>query len=69
MRGTPILEYVESRKGGVGYLSQEFDIHPNGSLVINSVSLFHDREFAVLKFQSKTEDPLRLVIEVIATGT
>lgn len=44
-----LLSLRDSIKNGVGYSSGEFDIHANGSLIINNVSLEHDHEFTAVK--------------------
>ncbi|KAJ8019398.1 GTPase IMAP family member 7 [Holothuria leucospilota] len=53
----PILVLKDSVKSGAGYLSGDFDVHSNGSLIIHNVSLEHEHSFAVLKFDSNVDDP------------
>lgn len=52
----PLLTFQESEKGGDGYLSGEFDVFPNGSLVIKNVSLADDHIFRVILLDSKDVD-------------
>lgn len=60
----PIAVLKESVKSGAGYLSGDFDVYHNGSLVINRVSLEHEHSFAVLKFDSSVDDPDIYVVSV-----
>ncbi|KAJ8019219.1 NLR family CARD domain-containing protein 4 [Holothuria leucospilota] len=53
----PILHYQNLIKSGSGYDSGEYDIHPNGSLVINEVLLQHETVFTVAYVQTKKEGP------------
>lgn len=61
----PVVELVESLKSGKGYTSEEYDIYPNGSLIINNVSSSHDQNFTVVKFDSLNEEPLQFVVAVV----
>lgn len=64
----PFLYYKEGEKTGRGYTSGEFDIHPNGSLVINNVSLEHDHFFTVVHIKRKEEaDPETHKVRVVVT--
>lgn len=60
-----IVNLKGSSKSGSGFLSGEFDVHLNGSLIIANVSLQHDRQFTVLKFNSPSDDPKPCYIQVI----
>lgn len=51
----PVLFYQESEKKGIGYEKGEFDIHPNGSLIINKVSDQHDGYFTVAYLRSRED--------------
>ncbi|PIK47018.1 hypothetical protein BSL78_16108 [Apostichopus japonicus] len=51
----PIITFVKSVKGGSGYLSREYDVYPNGSLIINNVTLHHERIFSVSVAASEDE--------------
>ncbi|PIK42967.1 hypothetical protein BSL78_20177 [Apostichopus japonicus] len=65
-----ILTYRNSIKEGTGYESGEFDINPNGSLVILNVSLKHETFFTVKKIIS-AESPVIFnvyIIDVKTTG-
>lgn len=46
----PTLTYDGKEKNGDGYFSGEFDIHDNGTLIINNVSLLHEKNFKVVWF-------------------
>ncbi|KAJ8017833.1 Protein NLRC5 [Holothuria leucospilota] len=61
----PVVELVESLKSGKGYASKEYDIYPNGSLIINNVSSIHDQNFTVVKFDSLNEEPMQFVVAVV----
>ncbi|PIK43681.1 hypothetical protein BSL78_19473 [Apostichopus japonicus] len=53
-KGDPILFYKDGVTSGQGYESGEFDIYPNGSLVIRNVSINHESDFRVTKIISGT---------------
>ncbi|PIK51581.1 hypothetical protein BSL78_11543 [Apostichopus japonicus] len=61
----PILNFKENKKSGVGYLSGEYDIYPNGSLIINQVSLRHEQHFTVVLFKIQSEIPANHIVRVI----
>lgn len=61
----PLIHYQDFIKSGSGYASGEFDIYPNGSLIIANVSLQHDHYFSVEYLQSQTNDPVVINVEVI----
>ncbi|KAJ8051041.1 Histidine--tRNA ligase, cytoplasmic [Holothuria leucospilota] len=61
----PIVHYSASAKSGRGYISGEFDITRNGSLLINTVSFSHDHYFAVEYLNAKLDDAVVLNIQVI----
>ncbi|KAJ8023227.1 hypothetical protein HOLleu_35566 [Holothuria leucospilota] len=61
----PILHYQDFTRSGAGYDSGEFDIYPNGSLIINNVSLEHETTFTALYVHSKTEGVVILHIVVV----
>lgn len=56
------------RKRGPGYTSGEFNIHPDGSLIINNVSAHHEGRYTVTKFKSSSEHPFIQTIEVKVKG-
>lgn len=65
-----IISYVESAKSGSGFLSGEYDIHANGSLVIRNVSLQHETVFTVAILDTCVgENPRYITIRVIITVT
>ncbi|KAJ8051017.1 NLR family CARD domain-containing protein 4 [Holothuria leucospilota] len=49
----PILHYRSSIKTGLGYVTGEYDVHPNGSLIIKDVSLTHEKTFSVAYLHSQ----------------
>ncbi|PIK33929.1 hypothetical protein BSL78_29252, partial [Apostichopus japonicus] len=53
-KGDPILFYKDGVTSGQGYESGEFDIYPNGSLVIRNVGINHESDFRVTKIISGT---------------
>ncbi|KAJ8051167.1 hypothetical protein HOLleu_04632 [Holothuria leucospilota] len=61
----PIIHYKHFRKSGSGYESGEFDIYPNGSLIITNVSLKHDHYFAVEYLLSESSVPSVINVDVI----
>ncbi|KAJ8048553.1 NACHT, LRR and PYD domains-containing protein 1a [Holothuria leucospilota] len=65
---TPILYFKDSTRSGRGYTSGEFNVYPNGSLIINNVSLEHDRIFKVVIFRSTSDSGDSFNIRVIATA-
>lgn len=60
-----IIEYKNSLKNGKGYDSGEFDIHQNGSLIIQNVSLTHNHYFTVVVVRS-AHDYNRHYVRVVA---
>lgn len=65
--GPPTLSYElqDQTVNGDGYDSGEFDINPDGSLIINNVSVHYETNFTVVKFQTLFEPPERFVISII----
>lgn len=63
----PVVRYWRSIKTGVGYESGEYDIHPNGSLSINKVSLQHNHTFTVAYVPTEEEAPAVIKVRVIVT--
>lgn len=64
----PILKLHDGIKTGEGYISGEYDIELGGSLVIQNVSLSHERIFTCLVFQSQRDDPVTSLVNVTVTG-
>ncbi|PIK46266.1 hypothetical protein BSL78_16873 [Apostichopus japonicus] len=54
----PIITFVKSVKGGSGYLSRDYDVYPNGSLIITNVTLHHERIFSV-SFAASEDEPIK----------
>ncbi|KAJ8049796.1 hypothetical protein HOLleu_02700 [Holothuria leucospilota] len=63
----PILRYQNMKKYGAGYNSGEFDIHPNGSLIINHVLLSHEHTFKVGYAHFDSEVPTLIDVQIIVT--
>ncbi|KAJ8048865.1 hypothetical protein HOLleu_01349 [Holothuria leucospilota] len=66
-KGHSFLQLINGVKKGEGYLSGDFDVLPNGSLMILNVSLQHDSNFVVSKFRSEDELPLSFDVRVVVT--
>lgn len=64
----PILLYKDGEKSGDGYYSGEFDIHLNGSLVIQMVAMEHESIYSVSKVISTSEPTDSYDISVYTTG-
>ncbi|KAJ8049797.1 hypothetical protein HOLleu_02701 [Holothuria leucospilota] len=67
LKDGPILEYQNMTKSGPGFTLGEFDIHQNGSLIINNVSLSHERTFMVGYLRFKFNEPTFINVEVLVT--
>ncbi|KAJ8048592.1 hypothetical protein HOLleu_00962 [Holothuria leucospilota] len=64
LHNEPFLSYSDSEKSGEGYISKEFDIYQNGSLIISRVRTTHEGLFTAIIFYSKTEDPVYYYVRV-----
>lgn len=64
----PILYFKEGVKSGVGFISGEFDIMDDGSLIIGNVSLRHDHYFTAVKLNSSNDDFIPHIVLAIVTG-
>ncbi|KAJ8048584.1 hypothetical protein HOLleu_00950 [Holothuria leucospilota] len=62
----PLVEMRDSVKSGRGYNSGEFDIYPNGSLIIHEVNFQHDHPFMVWVVD-KLGTATSIVIHVVVT--
>lgn len=60
----PILNFQGSMKSGIGFTSGEYDVHPNGSLIINNVTVRHDNNFTVVKLNLQEEIQTQYTINV-----
>lgn len=67
-KGDPILFYKDGVTSGQGYESGEFDIYPNGSLVIRNVSINHESDFRVTKIISGSIPTVSHLITLHTTG-
>ncbi|KAJ8041330.1 NLR family CARD domain-containing protein 4 [Holothuria leucospilota] len=65
----PILSYKDSEISGAGYKSGEFSIWPNGSLIINNVSIAHDHVYTAIKLNTLDDDPFPHTVNVTTTVT
>lgn len=63
-----ILLLQNDKKSGDGYVSGEFDIYPNGSLLINNVTANHESVFRVTKAISDSDASDSYVIYLHTTG-
>lgn len=64
-----IMSYVEFSKNGIGFLSGEYDVRLDGSLIIRNVSLRHETTFTVLVLKTKSDPPTHCTVDVIITVT
>lgn len=64
----PTIYYSNKQRDGEGYLSGEFDILEDGSLVVNNVSFEHDHGFTVIMFRTKTEETIPTYVNVVVIG-
>lgn len=62
-----LLHYQSSFKLGPGYQSGEFDIFPNGSLIITNVTHQHDHNFGVVYMPSDEDEPYPIDVRIIVT--
>lgn len=65
--GHSFLQFIDGERNGEGYASGEFDVYPNGSLVIRNVTLQHERSFTVSIFESESDVPVSLDVKVVVT--
>ncbi|KAJ8048540.1 hypothetical protein HOLleu_00895 [Holothuria leucospilota] len=63
----PVIYLQGSEKGGRGYKSGEFDIYPNGSLIINNATMQHDHFFTVIVLEALTDPPSPIFIQVVVS--
>ncbi|XP_071853138.1 uncharacterized protein [Apostichopus japonicus] len=61
---TPIITFVRSLKSGRGYMSGDYDIFPNGSLIVTNVTVQHDRVFSVVLAASEESSVTQYTIRV-----
>ncbi|KAJ8049687.1 Protein NLRC5 [Holothuria leucospilota] len=61
------VQYKDSVKRGDGITSGEFDIYPNGSLIVNNVTYGHDHDFTVIKLNSVLDEYVPHFVRVIVT--
>lgn len=64
----PVIFISESLKEGGGFVSGEYDIDLDGSLIINEVLLKHERTFTLLLLFSEGDQPVVNKIHVIVTA-
>lgn len=64
----PIITFVRSEKGGSGYISGNYDILPNGSLIITNVTLQHERVFSVVLAASEDKPTIQYIVRVETIG-
>lgn len=67
-KGESILFFNVGEKSGAGYESEEFDIFPNGSLLINNVTASHESVYRVSTLDSPSGLPSSKLICVHTTG-
>lgn len=64
----PILLYRDGIKSGGGYDSGEFDIRPNGSLIVETVTVKHESVYTVTKFITSSDPIVSYDVSVYTTG-
>lgn len=64
----PVMIYSESEKSGDGYEKNEYDILPNGSLIINNVSVEHEGTFRVTQILAISEPSVTHIIQIRTVG-
>lgn len=65
---TPIINFVRSLKSGRGYMSGDYDIFPNGSLIVTNVTVQHDRVFSVVLAASEETSVTQYTVRVETIG-
>lgn len=63
-----VVVVQNSVKQGRGFLSGEFDINADGSLIINNVTLEHEGTFTALLLQTLESDAVRFDVQVFVFG-
>ncbi|KAJ8018891.1 hypothetical protein HOLleu_42873 [Holothuria leucospilota] len=63
-RGDAFLTLVNTKKSGEGFLSGEFDIYPNGSLIIQNVSMKHEGTYRVDMLKNPSSGPETFFVTV-----
>ncbi|KAJ8046173.1 hypothetical protein HOLleu_04767 [Holothuria leucospilota] len=61
----PLLYFKQFVKSGPGYVTGEFDVNQNGSLLIRNVSFQHEGNFTVIKLDSPRDNVLPIYIRTI----
>ncbi|KAJ8050400.1 hypothetical protein HOLleu_03596 [Holothuria leucospilota] len=63
-----ILISRKSEKSGIGYNAGEYDVYPNGSLVIYNVSKHHESNYTVILLQTTTDLSVDFIINVLVNA-
>lgn len=65
---SPVISFsVESGvKSGQGFQTGDYDIHPNGSLIISNVTKWHERKYRCIVYPDHTFDVFLVSLTVIA---
>lgn len=61
----PFLYSINFVKGGIGFSSGQYNIHPNGSMTINNVDLTHDKIFRVAVLNTSYAAPVTFDVRVV----
>lgn len=64
----PVIFISDNLKEGVGFVSGEYDIDSDGSLIINEVLLKHEGTFTLLLLFLERDEPVINKIHVTVTG-
>lgn len=66
--GPPTVSYVDGKVSGEGFDLNEFNIQPDGSLIINNVTVQHETTFTVVEFETLQDPPKSSEINVKTIG-
>lgn len=66
-RNPPVINYVELKKSGSGFQNGEYDVHPDGSLIIKNATFQHEATFRVIFLPQRDGIPSREDIRVVVT--
>lgn len=66
--GPPTIRFTNQEVTGEGYESGEFDITPDGSLIIKNVTVQHETRFTVYEVESPDDIPRRHYVDIVTIG-
>lgn len=64
---SPVISFIvdSGAKSGQGFQTGDYDIHPNGSLIISNVTKWHEREYRGIVYPDLTFDVFLVSLKVI----